>query len=124
MAITHKGFEKIEHFAPVRHGDTIYGESEVFAKEPIPDRPERGLVESRDQGAGNQHGTLIMAFPPQAGRADQALRPVPVPGRDELGYAIAQRKQTSASRLDRFVPGPPTGHEAGLASWLPKQQDR
>ena len=61
MAITHKGFEKIEHFAPVRHGDTLYGESEVFAKEPIPDRPERGLVEVETRGR-NQHGTLIMSF--------------------------------------------------------------
>ena len=45
MAITHKGFDRIDHHAPVMHGDTLYGESEVIAKSPVPDRPERGLVE-------------------------------------------------------------------------------
>jgi acyl dehydratase len=61
MAITHKGFERIDHFAPMMHGDTLYGESEVIAKSPVPDRPERGLVEVETRGR-NQHGTLIMSF--------------------------------------------------------------
>jgi len=61
LAITHKGFEKIDHFAPMMHGDTLYGESEVIAKSPIADRPERGLVEVETRGR-NQHGALIMSF--------------------------------------------------------------
>jgi acyl dehydratase len=61
MAITHKGFERIDHFAPMMHGDTLYGESEVIAKSPVPDRPERGLVEVETRGR-NQHGSLIMSF--------------------------------------------------------------
>ena len=61
MALTHKGFEKIDHLAPVRHGDTLYAESEILAKAPVPGRPERGLVEVETRGR-NQHGTLIMRF--------------------------------------------------------------
>jgi len=61
QAITHKGFERIDHHAPVMHGDTLYGESEVLAKEPVPGRPERGLVEVETRGR-NQDGTLIMTF--------------------------------------------------------------
>ena len=61
LAITHRGFEKIEHFAPLMHGDTLYGESEVIAKSEVPDRPERGMVEVETRGL-NQHGKLIMSF--------------------------------------------------------------
>jgi itaconyl-CoA hydratase len=61
MAITHKGFERIDHHAPVMHGDTLYAESEVLAKSPVPGRPERGLVEIETRGR-NQDGTLIMTF--------------------------------------------------------------
>ncbi len=61
MAITHKGFEKIDHLAPLMHGDTLYAESEVIAKSPVPGRPERGLVEVETRGR-NQDGTLIMRF--------------------------------------------------------------
>ena len=60
-AITHKGFERIDHHAPVMHGDTLFGESEVLAKEPVPGRPERGFVEIETCGR-NQDGTLIMTF--------------------------------------------------------------
>jgi len=61
MAITHKGFERIDHLAPLMHGDTLYGESEVIAKSPVPGRPERGLVEVETRGR-NQDGALIMRF--------------------------------------------------------------
>jgi acyl dehydratase len=61
QAITHKGFERIEHHAPVMHGDTLYAESEVLGKSPVPDRPERGLVEIETRGR-NQDGKLIMTF--------------------------------------------------------------
>ena len=61
QAITHKGFERIDHHAPVMHGDTLYAESEVIAKSAVPDRPERGLVAVETRGR-NQDGTLIMTF--------------------------------------------------------------
>ncbi len=61
QAITHKGFERIDHHAPVMHGDTLYGESEVLAKSPVPGRPERGMVELETRGR-NQDGVLIMTF--------------------------------------------------------------
>ena len=61
QAITHKGFERLDHHAPVMHGDTLYAESEVLAKWPVPDRKERGLVAIETRGR-NQHGTLIMTF--------------------------------------------------------------
>ncbi len=61
QAITHKGFERIEHHAPVLHGDTLYAESEVLGKSPVPGRPERGLVDVETRGR-NQDGTLIMTF--------------------------------------------------------------
>lgn len=60
-AITHQGFEKIDHLAPVFHGDTLYAESEVYDKQDISDRPGRGLVSLETRGR-NQHGNLIMAF--------------------------------------------------------------
>ena len=60
-AITHKGFRRIDHHAPVMHGDTLYAESEVLAKSPVPGRPERGLVELETRGR-NQDGVLIMTF--------------------------------------------------------------
>lgn len=60
-ALGHLGFDKVQHFAPVLHGDTIYGESEVLEKRPTDGRLDRGeiLVETR---AHNQDGTLIMSF--------------------------------------------------------------
>jgi acyl dehydratase len=61
LAITHQGFERIDHHAPVMHGDTLYAASEVLAKSPVPGRPERGLVEIETRGQ-NQDGTLIMTF--------------------------------------------------------------
>jgi itaconyl-CoA hydratase len=60
-AITHKGFERVDHQAPVMHGDTLYAESEVLSKSPVRGRPERGLVEIVTRGR-NQNGTLVMSF--------------------------------------------------------------
>ncbi len=79
-AITHQGFEKIDHLAPVFHGDTLYAESEVYGKEDISDRPARGLVLLETRGR-NQHGDLIMAFrrklvvPKELSRLDMSPTP-------------------------------------------------
>jgi acyl dehydratase len=60
-AITHRGFEKIEHHAPLLHGDTLYAESEVYAKHDIPDREGRGQVGVETRGY-NQARTLVMTL--------------------------------------------------------------
>ncbi|MEU9976449.1 MaoC family dehydratase [Streptomyces sp. NPDC051014] len=61
LAITHRGFEKIEHHAPLLHGDTLYAESEVYAKHDIPDREGRGQVGVETRGH-NQDRTLVMTL--------------------------------------------------------------
>jgi acyl dehydratase len=83
QAITHKGFERIEHHAPLLHGDTLYGESEVLAKAPVPERPERGLVGIETRGR-NQHGTLIMTF--------RRNLIVPAAPQDQTGPPVALRR--------------------------------
>ncbi|MFE5870685.1 MaoC family dehydratase [Streptomyces roseifaciens] len=60
-AITHRGFERIEHHAPVMHGDTLYAESEVLATADVPEREGRGQVAVETRGR-NQHGTLVMSL--------------------------------------------------------------
>ncbi|MFD4637087.1 MaoC family dehydratase [Lentzea sp. NPDC058436] len=60
-ALGHLGFDRVRHLAPVRHGDTIYGESEVLAKEPVDGRPDRGSVDVETR-ARNQDGELVMSF--------------------------------------------------------------
>src|SRR6266699_3337893 len=63
MAITHKGFERIDHLAPLMHGDTLYAESEVIARPPGA-RPRRGRDQRKEPGRRADH-----AVQPQAGRA-------------------------------------------------------
>lgn len=60
-AITHQGFERVDHPAPLMHGDTLYAESEILGKEDIPGRPERGIVTVETRGH-KQDGTLVMSF--------------------------------------------------------------
>ncbi|MFD8917642.1 MaoC family dehydratase [Streptomyces sp. NPDC059569] len=60
-AMAHRGFDKVEHVAPLFHGDTLYAESRVLDKHLVDDRPGRGAVELETRGM-NQHGTLICRF--------------------------------------------------------------
>ncbi len=73
QAITHKGFERIDHHAPVLHGDTLYAASEVLAKSPVP-RPAgaraRGDRDSRPEPGWHADHDLH----PEASRAGQPGR--------------------------------------------------
>ncbi|WP_370267761.1 MaoC family dehydratase [Streptomyces sp. V4I8] len=60
-ALSHRGFERVQHLAPLMHGDTLYAESEVLSKENLTGKPDRGLVTFETRGH-NQLGTLIMAM--------------------------------------------------------------
>ncbi|MCT7355002.1 MaoC family dehydratase [Streptomyces sp. 15-116A] len=60
-ALAHRGFGEIRHEAPLFHGDTLYAESKILAKEKPSDKPGRGTVEVETRGV-NQHGTEILTF--------------------------------------------------------------
>ena len=60
-AIANLEYEKITHDAPVFHGDTIYGESEILDVRESRSKPDRGIVymESR---AFNQDGIKVVTL--------------------------------------------------------------
>lgn len=60
-AVTHRGFERVDHHSPVFHGDTLYAESEVLTVADVPGRGERGQVAVETRGR-NQHGAVVMTF--------------------------------------------------------------
>ncbi|OZM72140.1 dehydratase [Amycolatopsis antarctica] len=60
-ALGHTGFDRVQHQAPVLHGDTIYGESEILNKENLVAKADRGKV-SVETRAVNQNGVLVMSF--------------------------------------------------------------
>jgi acyl dehydratase len=60
-ALSHLGFGKVEHCAPVLHGDTLYAESEVVECHDHQSAQDRGMVTVETRGR-NQHGALVMAF--------------------------------------------------------------
>jgi acyl dehydratase len=54
-------FENIRHVAPVFHGDTIYGETSVLAKEPPKANQPTGIVSFETRGY-KQDGTLVLSL--------------------------------------------------------------
>jgi itaconyl-CoA hydratase len=60
-AVANLGWQEIELPAPVFHGDTLYGESEVVEKRESSSRPQQGIVTVRSI-ARNQHGTVVCQF--------------------------------------------------------------
>ncbi len=52
------GFEEVRFPAPVRHGDTIYAETEVISKRESKSRPEAGIVVFEHRGR-NQNDELV-----------------------------------------------------------------
>ncbi len=60
-AIANLGWQEIKLTAPVFHGDTLYGESEVIEKRESSSRPGQGIVTIRTIGK-NQHGTIVCEF--------------------------------------------------------------
>ena len=56
--VANLGFSEIAFPAPVRHGDTLYGETLVVSKRMSSSRPGQGIVEFAHT-ARNQHGTVV-----------------------------------------------------------------
>jgi acyl dehydratase len=56
--VANLGFRDVEFPAPVRHGDTIYGETTVVEKRLSASRPGQGIVTFRHV-ARNQHGDVV-----------------------------------------------------------------
>lgn len=57
----HIEFDSIRHVAPVFHGDSIYGESTVLAREPLQEGSSAGVVLFETRGH-KQDGTLVISF--------------------------------------------------------------
>lgn len=60
-AVANLGWQEIKLPAPVFHGDTLYGESQVVEKRLSASRPEQGVVTVQSI-ARNQHGTVVCQF--------------------------------------------------------------
>ncbi|WP_437985726.1 hypothetical protein [Sorangium sp. So ce117] len=54
----------VHHVAPVFHGDTVYGESTVLAKELVREGDATGIVSFETRGY-KQDGTLVITFRPR-----------------------------------------------------------
>jgi acyl dehydratase len=59
--VANLAFGDIDFPTPVRHGDTIYGETVVLTKRISSSRPEQGIVTFRHT-AHNQHGELVVTM--------------------------------------------------------------
>jgi acyl dehydratase len=57
--VANLGYDKVEHPAPVYHGDTISVESEVLEARPSQSKPDRGVVRLRHVGR-NQRGEVVL----------------------------------------------------------------
>lgn len=60
-AIANLGMDEVKFTAPVFHGDTLYGESEVLAKRESKSRPGQGIVTVLTRGI-NQKGEMVCSF--------------------------------------------------------------
>ena len=60
-AIANLGVENLKHIAPMHHGDTLYGESEVVGLRPSASRPEAGILTVTTTGA-NQDAVVVCRF--------------------------------------------------------------
>ena len=58
-ATRHLDFESLHHVAPVFHGDTIYGESTVLAKELAREQDSTGIITVETRGY-NKDGTPVI----------------------------------------------------------------
>jgi acyl dehydratase len=60
-AIANLGLSELRHLAPVFHGDTLYGQSEVLLVRPSASRPAQGVLSVRTDGF-NQGGLQVCTF--------------------------------------------------------------
>ena len=56
--VANLGFSEVSFPAPMRHGDTLYGESRVVDKRPSSSRPGQGIVTLEHTGR-NHHGEVV-----------------------------------------------------------------
>ena len=60
-AIANLGTDDLRHLAPLFHGDTLYGVSEVLSTRASRSRPGQGVLSVRTEGF-NQDGTKVCGF--------------------------------------------------------------
>lgn len=60
-AIANLGLSALHHLAPMFHGDTLYGSTEVLATRPSRSRPGQGVLTVRTDGC-NQDGAKVCTF--------------------------------------------------------------
>jgi acyl dehydratase len=60
-ALANLGTDDLRHIAPVFHGDTLYGESEITDLRPSSSRPDRGILKVRTEGY-TQDRKLVCTF--------------------------------------------------------------
>lgn len=60
-AIANLGVSELKHLAPLFHGDTLYGSTEVLAVRPSASRPTQGILTVRTDGH-NQDGKHVCTF--------------------------------------------------------------
>jgi len=60
-AIANLGLSELRHLAPMFHGDTLYGQSEVLLVRPSASRPAQGVLRVRTDGF-NQDGLQVCTF--------------------------------------------------------------
>lgn len=60
-ALANLGTDDLRHVAPVFHGDTLFGESEVILVRPSASRPGEGILSVRTEGFNQTH-TLVCSF--------------------------------------------------------------
>lgn len=60
-AVANLGTQDLRHLAPVFHGDTLYGETEVVGLRRSASRPGEGILTVRTEGF-NQDGRLVCSF--------------------------------------------------------------
>jgi acyl dehydratase len=60
-AIANLGLSELRHMAPLFHGDTLYGETEVLSVRPSASRPNAGVLTVRTDGF-NQNRQQVCTF--------------------------------------------------------------
>ena len=60
-AIANLGLSELRHLAPMFHGDTLYGQSEVLLVRPSASRPAQGVLRVRTDGF-NQDRLQVCTF--------------------------------------------------------------
>jgi acyl dehydratase len=60
-ALANLGTSELKHIAPVFHGDTLYGESEIVATRSSASRPNEGVLTVRTEGFKHDR-TLVCSF--------------------------------------------------------------